>query len=215
MTVVVELSEVSRTYRSRAEDVPAVVAASLELHAGVVTALVGPSGSGKSTLINLIVGWELPDEGVVRTHSDVRDNWDSVAVVPQGLGLLAELTMAENIRLPAVLGNRAALDFEELCESLGLGHLGDQLPEAVSLGEQQRAAVARALLPQPTLLIADEPTAHQDEANTLLVAELMRSAAGSGSSVLIATHDPRVLAVADVVIEILDGRLTVRDPVAG
>lgn len=211
MTAVVELTNVSRTYRSRAEDVTAVVAASLELRAGLVTALVGPSGSGKSTLINLIVGWETPDEGEVRTHPDVGDDWDSVAVVPQGLGLLAELTLAENIRLPAVLGNSVALDIDELCESLGLAHLRDQLPESVSLGEHQRAAVARALLPQPTLLVADEPTAHQDEENTLLVAELMRSAAASGSAVLIATHDARVLSSADVVIEILDGRLTTRE----
>jgi len=210
MTAVVELTGVSRTYRSRAEDVPAVVAASLELDAGSLTALVGPSGSGKSTLINLIVGWELPDEGAVHTHPDVGDDWDSVAVVPQGLGLLAELTIAENIRLPAVLGNSAVLDFDELCESLGLTHLRDQLPEAVSLGEHQRAAVARALLPQPTLLVADEPTAHQDEENTLLVAELMRGAAAAGSAVLVATHDPRLLASADVVVEILDGRLTLR-----
>lgn len=208
MSAVVSLKGVSRTYRSGAGAVPAVQDVSLELHAGTVTALVGPSGSGKSTLVNLIVGWEQPDEGVVEHDRDIGNGWDSIAVVPQGLGLLPELTLTENISLPEVLGAAAVHAVEDLCVSLGLDEISTQLPEAVSLGEHQRAAIARALLTQPKLLIADEPTAHQDEANTLLVASLIKEAALAGSAVLIATHDSRVLAEADVVIEILDGQLS-------
>ncbi len=207
MTTIVHLEHVSKSFRSRAETVHAVADFTLEIRAGELAALVGPSGSGKSTLINLIIGWEYPDSGSIMRHRELGDDWASVGVVPQGLGLLPELTIKENIELPTVLGNSERHDPSQLRERLALRDVLNQLPEHVSLGEQQRAAVARALVSQPRLLIVDEPTAHQDEANTMLVAEMLREAAHAGSAVLIATHDVRVLAAADQVVEILDGRL--------
>jgi len=208
MTTLVSLTGVSRTYRTRAEDIVAVANVTLDLEPGTLTTLVGPSGSGKSTLLNLVIGWEDPDAGHVRRDERTASGWAGMGVVPQGLGLLPELTIGENIALPVTLGNLPALTVDELLQVLGLTELRHQLPDAVSLGEQQRAAVARALITRPRLIVADEPTAHQDEANTLRVAGLLREAAGAGSAVLVATHDPRVLGETDRVVAILDGRLT-------
>ena len=211
MTERLRLDHVSRRYRLRAETVHAVRNVSLSLASGTVTGLMGPSGSGKTTLINLIVGWERPDEGVVLKDASVGDDWRGIAVVPQSLGLLEELSLAENVQLPVRLGNASRVSVDDLMREVGLDHLAHRTPDEVSLGEQQRAAVARALVSQPAVLVADEPTSHQDEANAMMVARMLRAAAGWGSAVLIATHDERILAVADAVVRLADGAVVDRD----
>jgi putative ABC transport system ATP-binding protein len=195
-----------RVYRTAAEEVIALDAVSLELRRGEIVALVGPSGSGKSTLIELLIGWDRPDAGTVRRDAAVTDDWTGMAVVPQSLGLLEELTISENIHLPVTLGAVAALDVDDLVRRLRLVPTLDLPPSAVSLGEQQRAAVARAMVVGPEVLVADEPTSHQDEANAFEIIALMREAARS-SAVLVATHDRRVLELVDVVVELRDGRV--------
>jgi putative ABC transport system ATP-binding protein len=211
MTALVALHGVGKIYRGRAEDVIGLADVSVGLEPGVITGLVGPSGSGKSTLVNVIVGWDKADEGEVEGVTELADGWEAIAVVPQDLGLLEELTLRENIALPVVLGNTAKIEVDDLIEAIGLVGVADQLPGAASLGEQQRAAIARALVTGPRLLVADEPTSHQDEANTFLIAELLVGAARDGSAVLIATHDRRVLEYVDVEIEMRDGRLVGQD----
>ncbi len=203
----VRLSRVTKRYQRGREIVTAVDAVSLELGRESMTALVGPSGSGKTTLLNLIVGGETPDEGTVEGVS-ARPDWARLAIVPQTLGLLPELTMTENVGLPLRLGATAGGDVAEVMELLGLGSLGERPPEQTSLGEQQRAAVARALITAPALLIADEPTSHQDEANTGRVIDALAALAGAGSCVFLATHDRRVLDRCDPVVHILDGAIT-------
>ena len=195
-----------RVYRTAAEEVVALDAVDLQLRRGEIVALVGPSGSGKSTLIELLIGWDRPDAGTVRRDERVTDDWSGMAVVPQSLGLLEELTISENITLPITLGATAAMDVDDLVRRLRLVPTLDLPPHAVSLGEQQRAAVARAMVVGPDVLVADEPTSHQDEANALEIISLMREAAGS-SAVLVATHDRRVLELVDVVVELRDGRV--------
>lgn len=201
------LDSVTRVYRKAAEDVIAVDSVSFSIERGTALGLVGPSGSGKTTLINLIVGWDVPDSGSVAWDEKPGEGWDAIAVVPQGLGLLDELTLRENIVLPVVLGNREHRDAGALIDQLGLGEVADELPGSVSLGEQQRAAVARALITGPDLLVADEPTSHQDEANAERIAALLAEAATDGA-VLVATHDERILDHVGVVLEMRDGRLT-------
>lgn len=203
---VVRLRGVSRHYRGRVETVRAVSDVDLELSAGSLTALVGPSGSGKTTLINMIVGWETPDRGEVVVAR--RADWDDIAVVPQGLGLIDDLTIAENVVLPIRLGAHGDASVDDLMVELGLDHLGHRLPSEVSLGEQQRASLARAVVGQPRLLVADEPTAHQDEANADRVFSLLRRAAASSSAVLIATHETRFLAQFDRIVT-MDGGSTI------
>lgn len=201
---VVRLSEVTRRYLRGREVVTAVDRVSFELVAGSMTALVGPSGSGKTTLLNLIVGGDKPDEGSIEGPSGSGD-WTKVAIVPHSLGLLPELTMGENVGLPVRLGATAAIDPEAAMELLAIASLADRPPEETSLGEQQRAAVARALVTAPLLLVADEPTSHQDEANTDRVTAALASAAATGSCVFVATHDARMLDRCDRVLQMVDG----------
>lgn len=207
MTSPVELEGVHRRYRSRTETVHAVNGVSFILRRGALTGLVGPSGSGKTTLINLIAGWERPDAGAVHRDPAIGDDWHGLAVVPQNIGLLSELTIEENISLPIRLGNASPVDPHTLMAEIGVGGLEGRMPDETSLGEQQRAAVARALVADPVVLVADEPTSHQDEGNALVVAGMLRRAAASGTAVLIATHDERILAEADEVIRIESGRV--------
>ncbi len=206
----VRIIGVTKRYHRGREIVTAVDAVSLELPSRTMTALVGPSGSGKTTLLNLIVGGEEPDEGTIE-GVPTRPDWARLAIVPQTLGLLPELTMAENVGLPIRLGSPHTREVAEVMELLGIGSLGERPPEETSLGEQQRAAVARALITAPTLLIADEPTSHQDEANTNRLTDALAELAATGSCVFVATHDPRVLDRCDRVFQLHDGALT-NDP---
>ena len=201
----VRLVGATKTYRRGVETIVAVDDATMELAPGSLIVVAGPSGSGKTTLLNLLLGWETPDAG--RREPPIgRATWDRLAVVPQRLGLVEHCTIGENVAMPG----RAvplAVDAAALMRRLGIDHLADRFPAETSLGEQQRTAVARALVTAPQVLIADEPTSHQDEVNTRRIGALLREAASGGSSVVVATHDPRVAELADVRLTIADGRL--------
>ncbi len=204
---VLRVDGVTKRYRRGRETVLAVDAASFALEPGEVTGLVGPSGSGKTTLLNILVGGDEPDAGHV-SGLPANPAWSVLAVVPQSLGLLPELTVEENVALPRRLGTMTSAEPRPVMDQLGIGALADRSPDEVSLGEQQRAAVARALLASPRLLVADEPTSHQDEANVERVVAALRAVAHDGSSVLVATHDPRVIERCDRVLRMRDGVVT-------
>ncbi len=204
---IIRLTNVSRRYRSGRATIHAVRGVSLSLAPGTTTALVGPSGSGKTTLVNLVVGAEPPDDGSVDRRHDLGDSWHHIAFVPQGLGLMGELTIAENIELPGRLGGPTPRRSGELIDSLELRALGPRFPADVSLGEQQRAAVARAAIVEPSLLVADEPTAHQDEGRARAVMDELCGLATRGSAVLIATHERRILDRVDSIITMRDGEI--------
>jgi putative ABC transport system ATP-binding protein len=203
----VQVEGVTKRYRRGSEVVTAVDRATFELHPGTITALVGPSGSGKTTLLDLLAGGDEPDDGTIRGVPDAPD-WSALAIVPQSLGLLDELTIGENISLPQRFGATPSSPVAELMTRLSIDHLADRSPGETSLGEQQRAAVARALLAGPALLVADEPTSHQDEANTFRVVDALAACAAVGSCVFLATHDLRVLERCDVVLAMRDGVVT-------
>lgn len=202
---IVRLVGASKSYRRGAETIAAVRAATLELTAGTVTVISGPSGSGKTTLLNLILGWEALDHGSREPETPATD-WSSTAVIPQRLGLLDHCTIVENVSLPGRV-TELVLDPHDVMRRLAIDHLADRFPQETSLGEQQRAAVARALVCQPRLLVADEPTSHQDDTNTHRIAELLVQAAERGSCVVIATHDQRVAEHAHHHLHLTDGRL--------
>ncbi len=207
--VLVELRAATRTFRTRAEAISAVEAVSLTLAAGEIVGLAGPSGSGKTTLLHLVLGWEQPDAGTVELHPELPADWSGSAVVPQELGLLPELTARQNVELASRLGGRTTGAVEGLLfDRLGLGEIVDRLPDELSHGEQQRVAVARAVAAAPTLLVADEPTAHQDEQHADRVMATLREVASGGGAVLVATHDERILAAVDRVLRMVDGRLS-------
>jgi putative ABC transport system ATP-binding protein len=204
---VARLAGVTRCFHSRAEEVVAVDDVTLELRRGEVVALVGPSGSGKTTVLNLLLGWERPDSGHVERSYDPAGGWAAQAVVPQDLGLLEELTVRENVTIASRLCGAAPRPVDDLLAELGLAALADRLPRELSVGEQQRTAVARAVSCSPLLLAADEPTAHQDERHADMVMDVLAEVAAGGGAVLVLTHDTRLMDAVDRVVSILDGRV--------
>jgi len=204
---VLALHSVSRWFESAAGTVRAVDDVSLRIQGGEIVGLAGPSGSGKTTLLNLVAGWETPDSGTVDRGAEPVRGWSSLAVVPQELGLIPELTAVQNIQLAGRLSGGLLRSVEELFELLDLVGLAHRMPDELSVGEQQRVAVARAVLCSPRLLVADEPTAHQDERHADQVMALLGQAAAAGGAVIVATHDDRLLAGVDRVVHLLDGHL--------
>jgi putative ABC transport system ATP-binding protein len=180
---------------------------SLTAAAGQVVVIEGRSGSGKSTLCQLVAGLEAPDRGRVlvggRPATEVRD-WGVLALLPQRLGLPAELTVEENVMLPCWMrGDRPR---PGLVQDFDLGHLVGRLTGQLSRGEQQRVGIARAAALAPTVIVLDEPTSHQDEAHADVLADRLLDLARTGSAVLIATHDPRLVGAADHVVHLHAGR---------
>jgi putative ABC transport system ATP-binding protein len=206
---VIELRAVTRRYRRGAEVVIAVREVSMIIAAGVVTVVAGASGAGKTTLLGLVARWERPDAGEV-LGLPARPSWAEVAALPQTLGLLGHLTLRENVELPG----RAvplARDPADVMGALGVAHLVDRFPAEASLGEQQRVACARAVVARSRLIVADEPTSHQDDASASRVLEQLEEAAAAGAAVLVATHDERVIASAGRLHWMADGVVTAAD----
>jgi putative ABC transport system ATP-binding protein len=209
---IVQIHGIRKAYRRGEETVHALEDVDLALHPGELVGLVGRSGSGKTTLLNVVAGWEHPDAGVIEWRGDGRQlrTWREVAVLPQKLGLMDELTVRENIEYPARLTgtlDETADMVERLLEDLGLVALQHRFPRETSVGEQQRAALARALVVGPTLLLADEPTGHQDRVWTERVLSVLEGAAGRGTCCLIATHNEEVSRSLDRIARMSDGRL--------
>ena len=202
-----------KTYRREVETVAAVDGVDLQVKRSEVVGLVGRSGSGKTTLLNIIAGWEGTDEGSVLVAGrppEPTTSWREIAVLPQKLGLIEEFTVRENVEYPARLTGslRERTPFvDALLNALGLRDMADRYPREISVGEQQRAALARALVLSPLLMLADEPTAHQDRAFARRILDSVRSAASDGTACLMATHDEDVIAFIDRVLPISDGRI--------
>lgn len=181
--------------------------------------LLGPSGCGKTTLLSVIAGLLRPTSGTVNFHvRDVyamspraRDKWRgrNVGCVFQTLHLLPALTLRQNIALAADMAGTARYEdrIDELLATLGLAEKAHRKPDALSQGEQQRAAIARAVLNKPQLLLADEPTSALDEANADAVMDLLvAQAAETKAALVVATHDTRILSRFTKIIR-LDARV--------
>jgi ABC-type lipoprotein export system ATPase subunit len=178
------------------DGVVAVRDAQIELRPGEAGVLLGRSGSGKSTLLTLLAGWQRPDAGQVLWRGAATDPatlpWAELSYVPQRFGLVPELTVRENVELPARLAGRRAEyagRVEELLERLGLDELAGRVPAETSIGQQQRTALARALVLRPAVLLADEPTSHQDAGWHDAVWDQLVEAAAEGTAWLAVTHE--------------------------
>jgi ABC-type lipoprotein export system ATPase subunit len=194
----------------------------LAVEADEVVAVLGRSGSGKSTLLHLLGGLDRPDRGtIVLAGSELtrqspralaRTRLRHIGFVFQSFHLVEELSGEENVLLPARLpgarkgGERRA---HRLIRDLGLGAVADRRPHELSGGEQQRFAIARALVNDPELVLADEPTGNLDQENGAAVLELVRGL--TGRAVVLVTHEPQAAAIADRVLHLTDGRLTQAD----
>jgi ABC-type lipoprotein export system ATPase subunit len=212
--VLLEVRAVTKSYRRGPEVVHALHGVDMKVQAGEMVALVGPSGSGKTTLLSVLTGWERIDAGQILWKAREVDepeglSWGEVAILPQSMGLIEELTVRENIELPIWLATRADGRTDErlegLLDDLGLTLQADRAPGEVSMGEQQRAALARGLILSPRLLLADEPTGHQDAEWARAVLRVLHRAAEDGTSSLVATHNPEATLFADRSLAIRDG----------
>lgn len=190
----------------------------LDARAGECIALVGRSGSGKSTLLNLIGGIDPPDGGSVIINGHDLTRMDErartlfrrchIGFVYQFFNLLPTLTVLENLLLPLELNRRAPGRAHALLDAVGLADRAGEFPDRLSGGEQQRIAIARALVHEPALVLADEPTGNLDEeTGSRTLALLMRLARENGGILLIATHAREVATSADRVVTLADGRL--------
>ena len=222
MENVVELVDVGRDYHRGQEIVHALVELSLGLRSGELVALVGPSGCGKSTALNLVAAVDRPDRGSVRVCGlDIATATEDelttlrrrrIGMVFQAFHLVPHLTVEENVTLPLALDGRRDSDrVRGLIDRVGLTHRAGHYPSELSGGEQQRTAVARALVHQPRVVVADEPTGNLDSRTGQTVLELLDELRRSeGATLLLATHDATVAAAADRVYELADGRLVGR-----
>jgi putative ABC transport system ATP-binding protein len=212
---------VTKVYGQGGGAVVALDDVSVGFETGTFTAVMGPSGSGKSTLLHLLGGLDTPTRGQI--HLQGRDiggagqtaltvlRRDRIGVVFQAYNLLPTLTVAENIRLPVALAGRRPDPawLERLVASLDLaGQLGRR-PADLSSGQQQRVAVARALVTRPALLLADEPTGALDSATGAdLLALLQATCRDTGQTIVMVTHDPRAASYAQRIVFLADGRVT-------
>ncbi|NXY95711.1 ABC transporter ATP-binding protein [Streptomyces sp. BR123] len=223
----VVVDDVHRTFGSGERAVHALRGASFAVARGSLTALKGRSGSGKTTLLNLVGGLDAPTIGTVTVDgTDLAGldeagllalRRDRIGFVFQSFGLIPVLTAAENVGIPMRMRAVPAKEREERARTLlalvGLAEHAEQRPGELSGGQQQRVAVARALANEPALIIADEPTGQLDSDTGRSVMQLLRAVARSeGVTVLVATHDPALIELADHVVELRDGRIAPPDP---
>jgi len=193
--------------------------AGLEVEAGEMVTVLGRSGSGKSTLLNVLGGIDRAESGSIEVRGQrvdrlterelTRFRRDSVGFVFQFFHLIPELTGEENVLLPArLVGAGSVRRGRELLDHFGLDGAAGRLPHTMSGGEQQRIAIARALVNEAPLVLADEPTGNLDRASGQTVLDTLRSIAARDRAVILATHDRDAASVADRVLTVENGRLT-------
>ena len=219
---VLEACDLHKRYRRGDTEVTALDGLSLALDAGAFAAVVGPSGCGKSTLLHLCGAMDRPTAGEVRLDGSslaaldddalARLRRERIGFVFQFFNLLPTLTVAENIGLPLLLAGQPTAESMaragQWAERVGISHRLDHAPPQLSGGEAQRAAIARAVVHEPALLIADEPTGNLDSENGARILELLHDVnRRSGAALLLATHDVMVAAAADRLVELRDGRV--------
>ncbi len=215
------IQDVTRTYPASAGPAAGVFGVSASLAPGSFVTISGPSGSGKSTLLNVVAALDRADSGSVRVDgADITAAGERerahyrlhvVGCLFQDAPLVGELSIANNVVLPGLLagtersvaGRRAA----ELLQHVGLEGRAERFPAQLSVGQRQRAALARALMNRPRLLLADEPTGNLDRATGRQVMELIASVRAEGCTVVVVTHDPEIAEAGDQHLRLLDGRV--------
>jgi len=216
-TALLTASKLNKTVQVGEQTLSIIKDVNVHINAGEFVVIMGKSGSGKSTLLGLLAALDYPDSGTVELAGQMLSSLDEDALaairqrdmgfVFQSFHLLPTLTVSENIAFPLDIArqpNPARVD--ELIDSVGLGHRRDSLPNQLSGGEQQRTAVARALVSHPKIVFADEPTGNLDEQNADQVMQLLLDLRQKvGSALVVVTHDPALADMADRVITMHDG----------
>jgi putative ABC transport system ATP-binding protein len=193
----------------------------LQIERGEYVAISGPSGCGKSTLLSILGLLDSPTEGTYVLNDRPVQSLDlserarirnrEIGFIFQSFNLIGDLTVFENVELPLTYRGMKAAERKERAQSalerVGMGHRAKHLPSQLSGGQQQRVAVARAIVGQPSIMLADEPTGNLDSKNGDAVMELLRDLHRSGSTICMVTHDPRFARHADRTIHLFDGRV--------
>lgn len=212
---------VRKTFAAELAPVRALRGTDLVVEPGEFVALMGPSGCGKSTLLNLVAGLDVADEGEITVAGETvtgrSEDWMArfrrhhIGIVFQFFNLLDGVSCLENLVLPAVIGGakrrRAEVRARDLLDLLGLGDRGEQVPAVLSGGQRQRLAIARALVNEPTLLLADEPTGALDSDGGQEVLELFRRLHADGQTILMVTHSEEVAQGASRRVQMHDGKV--------
>ena len=220
MSVAIQIQGVQHSYGEGAARTQVLFDNALEVQRGELVLMSGPSGSGKTTLLTLVGGLRSVQEGSIEVFgrslaglnaAGLRAHRRAVGFVFQGHHLFPALTAEQNVRmaldlLPLTRKEKRARACA-LLERLGLGERTQHKPSELSGGQKQRVAIARGLVHEPQLVLADEPTAALDEETSRDVVDLFRELVGSGLTVLMVTHDPRIMDVADHVVGMMDGRV--------
>ena len=218
---IIALEGVSRTYTSGRLSVAALVSVNLRINRGEFVAIIGPSGSGKSTMMNILGCLDRPTEGRYILDGTPVDTLDddglaalrsrSIGFVFQSYNLLPRTSALDNVATPlmyqGVPRRERHARAQAVLERLGLGDRLDHEPTELSGGQQQRVGIARALVTEPAILLADEPTGNLDSHSGAEVIELFHDLHASGRTIILITHDPEVAAVADRQIHIRDGQV--------
>ncbi|WP_114952020.1 ABC transporter ATP-binding protein [Sphingosinicella terrae] len=219
MDPLLQISDLSRAYRSGEVETQALDSVSFEVAAGEFVAIMGPSGCGKSTLLNILGFLDSPDSGIYRLRGEdvatlsearlARLRRAHVGFVFQDFNLIDELDVAENVEVALLYRDTRARRrrIESVLDQVGIAHRARHRPQQLSGGQRQRVAIARALAPEPDLILADEPTGNLDTANGAAVMDLLKSAAAAGTTVIMVTHSSLHAAAADRTIRMLDGRI--------
>jgi putative ABC transport system ATP-binding protein len=215
---VISAAALTKSYVRGRETVHALNDVSFEIGRGEFVAITGPSGAGKTTLLNLIGCMDTPTSGTLKISGHevqglpererTRLRRDKIGFVFQHFGLIPTLTVAENIVLPSLFARRnSAGNIENLLERVGLAHRRSHQPHELSGGEMQRAAIARALVNQPALLLADEPTGNLDTATGDSIIALFQKLNSEGLTIAVVTHNATMAAAARRQITLRDGRI--------
>lgn len=219
--MLLEIKGLSRGYQRRGKAFWAVNSVDLSIGQGDFVNIIGRSGSGKSTLLNMAAGLLMPTSGSIRLNgtelyalkdkdiSELRNT--RLGYIPQGLGTLSTLTVFDNVRLPYFLSRRqgdASGRASFLLDEVGISALADMLPSQLSGGELRRVLIARALMNEPDILIADEPTSDLDIETTREIMELFARINKNGTTILIVTHELDTLEFGNRVLTMASGQLT-------
>jgi putative ABC transport system ATP-binding protein len=217
----IKLDGLTKVFYTDEVETHALAGIHLKIEKGEYVAISGPSGCGKSTLLSILGLLDSPTEGTYVLNTKSVQNLDlgerarirnrEIGFIFQSFNLIGDLTVFENVELPLTYRGMKASErkdrVNQALERVGMAHRSKHLPSQLSGGQQQRVAVARALVGQPSILLADEPTGNLDSKNGDAVMELLRDLHRQGSTICMVTHDPRFARHADRTVHLFDGRV--------
>ena len=217
----IRLEGITKVFQADEVETHALSNVHLEIQPGEFVSIAGPSGCGKSTLLSILGLLDSPSDGNYWIHSDhvedlslsdrTRIRNREIGFVFQAFNLIGDLTVYENVELPltyrSMIGSERKKHVQDVLERIGMAHRGKHYPSQLSGGQQQRVAVARALVGQPSMLLADEPTGNLDSKNSEAVINLLQELHAEGATICMVTHDPRYASIADRTIHLFDGRI--------